>query len=308
MALPSAILQRGTRAAQPAASSVAEGVTYYVTDEMLTEQSVSGTWQPYSASGSASGDVIGPASSVDKELALFDGTSGKLLEAATGTGYVKVTAGVLNTPASTVPVADGGTNLSSYTAGDLLYATGGTTLAKLPIGTAAQVLTVNGGATAPAWAAAAGGGGVVVQMVSTQTGAVATGTGVLPFDDTIPQNTEGDEYMTLAITPTNAAHKLRIEVVIFLANTAGSRNKCAALFQDTTANALACGYLAQLTANFTDQLSFIHHMTAGTTSSTTFKVRAGTDTGGTNTINGTSSARRYGGTLASSITITEYVP
>ncbi|MFK5283337.1 hypothetical protein ACI3PL_27565, partial [Lacticaseibacillus paracasei] len=35
----------------------------------------------------------------------------------------------------------GGTNIGSYTAGDILYATGTTTLAKLPIGTAGQVLT-----------------------------------------------------------------------------------------------------------------------------------------------------------------------
>jgi hypothetical protein len=54
--------------------------------------------------------------------------------------------------ATAVSVANGGTNLSSYTAGDLIYATGATTLAKLGIGTANQVLTVNAGATAPEWA------------------------------------------------------------------------------------------------------------------------------------------------------------
>ena len=55
----------------------------------------------------------------------------------------------------TLPVANGGTNISSYTAGDILYATGSTTLAKLAKGTADQVLTMNSGATAPEWAAAA---------------------------------------------------------------------------------------------------------------------------------------------------------
>ena len=52
----------------------------------------------------------------------------------------------------------------------------------------------------------------LVQVVNTQTGAVATGTTVMPIDDTIPQNTEGDQYMTLAITPTHASNKLLIEV------------------------------------------------------------------------------------------------
>lgn len=44
------------------------------------------------------------------------------------------------------------------TAGDVIYATGADTPARLGIGTAGQVLTVNSGATAPEWADAAGGG------------------------------------------------------------------------------------------------------------------------------------------------------
>jgi len=51
----------------------------------------------------------------------------------------------------TVTVAKGGTNQTSFTAGDVLYATGSTTLAKLPKGTAEQVLAMNSGATAPDW-------------------------------------------------------------------------------------------------------------------------------------------------------------
>ena len=42
-------------------------------------------------------------------------------------------------------------------AGDLIYATGSDTVARLPLGSAAQVLRVNAGATAPEWAAAASG-------------------------------------------------------------------------------------------------------------------------------------------------------
>ena len=42
--------------------------------------------------------------------------------------------------------------------GDMLYK-GASDLERLPKGTAAQVLTMNGGATAPSWAAAAEGGG-----------------------------------------------------------------------------------------------------------------------------------------------------
>lgn len=49
------------------------------------------------------------------------------------------------------PTSAGGTGLTSYTAGDLLYYASGTALSKLGIGTAYQALQVNAGATAPSW-------------------------------------------------------------------------------------------------------------------------------------------------------------
>lgn len=42
------------------------------------------------------GDVSGPSSSVASEIALFDGTTGKLLKSATTTGILKGTSGVLS--------------------------------------------------------------------------------------------------------------------------------------------------------------------------------------------------------------------
>lgn len=49
------------------------------------------------------------------------------------------------------PTTAGGTGLTSYTAGDLLYYSTGTTLSKLGIGTAYYQLGVNAGGTAPEW-------------------------------------------------------------------------------------------------------------------------------------------------------------
>lgn len=45
--------------------------------------------------GPGSGDVNGPAASVDSEIALYSGTTGKLLKRATTTGLLKATSGVL---------------------------------------------------------------------------------------------------------------------------------------------------------------------------------------------------------------------
>jgi hypothetical protein len=59
------------------------------------------------------------------------------------------------TVAGTLAAANGGTGQSSYTTGDLLYASGASAISKLGIGSSGQVLTVSGGN--PAWAAATGG-------------------------------------------------------------------------------------------------------------------------------------------------------
>jgi len=60
--------------------------------------------------------------------------------------------------ADTVGYANGGTGQSSWTAGDLLYASAANTLGKLAAGTNGHVLTLTAGL--PAWAAPAGGSGV----------------------------------------------------------------------------------------------------------------------------------------------------
>jgi len=147
------------------------------------------------------------------------------------------------------------------------------------------------------------GSGHRIQTVNVQDGTVATGTDVLPQDLSIPQNDEGDEYMTLAITPTSATNKLKIEIVFIGATTAGDLS--VALFQDSTAGALSSSGISSGNANVLRPIAFSHYMTAGTTSATTFKVRAGGGSSNTTTFNGISGAVIFGGVSASSITITE---
>ena len=82
--------------------------------------------------------------------------SGSGITVPTGSTFT-ITDGLAVSSLPTVTVAKGGTNLTSFTAGDLLYATGSTTLAKLAKGKAAQQLAMNAGATAPEWITAGGG-------------------------------------------------------------------------------------------------------------------------------------------------------
>ena len=158
-----------------------------------------------------------------------------------------------------------------------------------------------------AWATV-GEASKVVQMVNTQTGALATGSTTIPIDDTIPQITEGDQYMTRTITPTSASNVLLIQVVVFCGISAASMNVTVALFVGTTTNALAA--IARNTggANNLGINTFNHYMTAGVTTELTFRVRAGGNDASTMTFNGNVGGRYFGGVAASSITITEYTP
>lgn len=145
----------------------------------------------------------------------------------------------------------------------------------------------------------------IAQVVNFESGAPATGTTLIPADNTIPQNTEGDQYLSLAITPTNAGSTLLIQVVAMASQT--GTGSIAALFQDSTADALAAMTITAASGAAV-QFSFVHKMTAATTSATTFKVRLGGVGAGTMTFNGSGGGGLLGGVMASSITITEVLP
>ena len=84
------VIQRDTRANQPAASAVPAGTLYYVTDETMTERSTGSAWEDVSDAGggltnpmTAAGDVIyGGASGTPTSLAV--GTAGQVLKVNAG--------------------------------------------------------------------------------------------------------------------------------------------------------------------------------------------------------------------------------
>lgn len=215
---------------------------------------------------------------------------------------------------SALSIADGGTGaitaplartaLGAAESGaneDITSLTGLTTA--LPIG--------EGGTGAITAAAARTALGVVnskiAQVVNFETGAVATGTTAFPVNNVIPVNTAGDQYMAATITPTNAASTLLIDVAWNGANSTFNPHGCA-LFQDAVVNALAAVPFNPQSVNQAFTIAFRHKMIAGTTSATTFKVRAGSNAGPTTTFNGQGGAGLFGGVLASSITIWEILP
>ena len=140
-------------------------------------------------------------------------------------------------------------------------------------------------------------------------------TSAIPFDDTIPQNTEGTEILTATITPKLASSRLRIDVSIPILNTlaaAPGDGASVALFKTGTANALAIGNLyvfdnagVELIRGYCG-VNFYHEMSSTSVASQTFTVRYGPNGTGTAYINGSASARLYGGISAARLSITEY--
>jgi len=150
------------------------------------------------------------------------------------------------------------------------------------------------------------GGGVIVQVVHTQVGSSASGSTTMPGDNTTPQNSEGVEFITRAITPTNASNKLLIQAFLQCTFSSGGDTISYALFQDSTAGALASGIEFNDSTNVFSPLALTHYMTAGTTSGTTFKVRVGTNSSGTMYLNKTASGGdMHNGLLATTMTIWE---
>jgi len=131
------------------------------------------------------------------------GSTGSTITVPTGQTFT-LTDGLAVASLPTVTVAKGGTNLTSFTAGDVLYATGSTTLAKLAKGSDDDVLTLASGL--PSWAAASAGGGKLLQVQSTHVSAAST--------ITTGAHTGGwgayGTFITCAITPTLNTSKILV--------------------------------------------------------------------------------------------------
>jgi hypothetical protein len=148
--------------------------------------------------------------------------------------------------------------------------------------------------------------GKVLQMKPFQTFAMDTGTVIIPNDNSIPQKTEGDEYMSLAFTPVASDSTLYVEVCIHLSHSTTLNDMISALFIDDASNAVAVSIQRGGTQDDSPHsLNFLYTMTSGTTNALTFKVRAGAGGAGTTTFNGRGEGALFGGVLGSTIKITE---
>lgn len=167
---------------------------------------------------------------------LAAGTSSQVLHSGTtpSWGAVSLTADV----SGTLPIANGGTNLTTYTTGDTLYASASNVLSKLTVGSTGDLLTVTAGV--PAWS-------------STIAGA-KTFSGNLIFSQSagalITDTTDGSDNKRVDIGGGGAAADSRGALLQIIGNENASNAGCLRLFAGNVGGA---------------QIQFIN---AGTTSGT----------------------------------------
>jgi len=147
--------------------------------------------------------------------------------------------------------------------------------------------------------------GDIVQTSYLEYNEPASGIQLMNLDDSIPQITEGDEYMALTFTPVSATNKIGIEVNIHLSSNI-STNIITALFKDNLTDSIAASPEYGVAIDSIERLRLYHELIANTTNQLRFSLRAGGVASGTTTMNGVGGVRVLGGVINSYIKIIEF--
>ena len=156
---------------------------------------------------------VGSATTATTATNLAGGAAGSLPynTASATTTYLGIgSSGTVLTSSGTAPqwsaslnTSQGGTGLTTFTAGDLVYFSTGTSFTKLGIGTAGQILTVNSGATAPQWSTASPTGVTSISFGSTGLTPSTATTGAVTVAGTLALASGGTGATTVSGAQTN---------------------------------------------------------------------------------------------------------
>lgn len=187
----------------------------------------------------------------------------------------------------------------SIVAGDVIYGSGSNVFSRLAKGTDGQLLSLVSGL--PAWVAAPSTG-KIGQVLQTQYTTNASLTVAIPFDDTIPTNTEGTQVLSQAITPASSSSTIRVSGAIGGAPQTLAARMTVSVFRGSTC--IETKFVSSPANNAGVALAFDVVDSPATGSSVTYTVRVGTDTGNLG-LNGSSSARFFGGVSKCTLTLEE---
>lgn len=186
--------------------------------------------------------------------------------------------------------------------GDLLVASASGVVGNLSVGSNGQVLSADSAEILGVkWV----DGPSIVQSKYAELLTYTDISASFPGDDTIPQNTEGTEVLTLAITPKATTNLLRVRALFWAFNNVNSTSCTSAIFRDAIANAKIATVSSLGSAQPAIPICLEHQEIAGSIAATTFKLRVGATTGAHVFLNGSSTGRLFGGVSKVTLTIDE---
>jgi hypothetical protein len=144
-----------------------------------------------------------------------------------------------------------------------------------------------------------------IQKVSVSTAAFDSTSSNIPFDDTLPQNTEGKQLFSQSFTPLSASSTIRIRGVIHAGVNSTADCKIAGFSSAAGSAAIFATEATIMTGGMLDMPIF-HEEPANNTTSRTYSLRYGPAAGETMQINGVGGARKLGGALTSYMVIEEW--
>jgi len=245
------------------------------------------------------------------------GTYSGLINSSTGTfsGAINSTLGTIATLNSTTGTIG---NLSTTLAGDFTISQGtgtlgttGVTAGTYGTSTAVPRIVVDSKGRISSVSTAAISSRKVLQVTRSTTTSVITCGTAIPWDDTIPQSSEGNEVLTIAITPISATSIIYLKFdASGSSNGAVANSATIAFFKDSDTNAIyatqvpfwtASGYGAKFNGSYSELSS--------STTLRTYKVRIGINNANSIFINGNASGvRQYGGVSIAQLEAWEIEP
>jgi len=252
---------------------------------------------------------------------ITSGTYSGLINSSTGTysGAINSTLGTIATLNSTNASSTTGTigNLSTTLVGDFTISQGtgtlgttGVTAGTYGTSTAVPRIVVDSKGRISSVSTAAISSGKVLQVTRSTTASVVTCGTTIPWDDTIPQITEGNEVLTITISPISATSVIYLKFdASGVASQSVGNSGTVAFFKDSTADAIYATAIPFWTASaYGIKLNGSYSELSSSTTSRIYRVRVGSDAG-TIYVNGNNvGARRYGGVSISHFEAWEVEP
>lgn len=208
---------------------------------------------------------------------------------------------IVDKAVSLTKMADG------VTQGEVYYIGAGLVPELLAPGTPGQVLSTAGAGADPAWVAPDSGTSFVIDRKYSESRTYGT-LGLIPYDDTTPQISEGSQILTPIVhSVATIGNKLSISGSVAVGSDIGNNAAAVCLFVDSGVNAVSVSGSTISDPAKIEEVGYVFEYIPADTGPHTYTIRAGTNAL-TGYVNGNNGGRRYGGALVSSQELVEYLP